>query len=1043
MKTKETDKIYRNALAVYLNVATDNLKTWFNMEDKDDDANRILKDINQNKEKQSLYIQNAEKNIYFIEYLLEKKIYFNPKGNGEIDWTRLVNLIDILFSLRNFWTHIRHTSIEIKDDALRDMLEELYLKACANSKTSVPEKYKGLKGIFKSERTQDKEEKLIPELSLTGTVFFCCLFLEGGQISSFLELMEQSNYTFEELNKRTEFRLDNPKAQYPENLRKQQKDFFYARDVYNYWKVRGHRSHLLEDKDEYEKIEFFARLEYLKRCPREYLRLKEIQEEKIENREKHLFSVNINGIDYDIRERNKFMDWGLEFIEEEFKRLGIKDRWKWARNQIADKKKETRRQLEIKSQTDGRPYRFPRHKKIVFDIPQNREERINYRNDEHGYSYFFVQDCQGNDTQAMFMVLRGEQKAIGLMSPRMLCSVLEYYFATYPVTETSEKAKKESNKFWNKFINACYQHIAESERKTNQKGNITPQKIERRIKYLEEKYEEVAKTKNITIKVDGTEEDVDVYLSSAHQRVLFILDTWNQILSWGQTTNMEHAIDRKGKLGGKSGYMELQRLLSLLDTPFENKRAAIRKELNNTLMRLGSGKSGKTYFYTLKNNLDRGKDFSSFTVQQHFKLCYDYRRRQLDKFRNNLNKEFNIDDWRPAYEMRWLKLKDRRTLMAAHPSGKKRNEESNTGIVNIDKKQYSAVGMPHDITQLNEKEFQIIILQNNQGIMPEKIHEHIDKHPQNCTLFIPDFFRMPDGQELNKARGNQPLRRKLFLIKRQDIVLANIAYRKGTAFMEKKGKNFSGFNLHNYNYQTQSLQLPVSDSQGKLLLNLSFLYRYYKQNRYQLPPYLCRQIAAFLVSNGFIAQGETLPFNAMKAVLKDKMSYQDREALLSETEKKLPYEEKARLMQERFESISNTIIKHQPEKGQLYFNQILQSYTICRRAFISAIQRLEMETLEKYPIHENKEGYVKFKDITQTLRLHQLIDSQEEKVLTETRNAVFHGKIPENNYMPPKEKIRQKTKEGKQDFFNYFGCGIELVNRIMENWKEEKQKKGK
>lgn len=57
------------------------------------------------------------------------------------------------------------------------------------------------------------------------------------------------------------FRLTNPKEAYPDELTKKTKGFLYARDVYVYWRVRGHRDNIFEEHSLDDKEAYYSMLE--------------------------------------------------------------------------------------------------------------------------------------------------------------------------------------------------------------------------------------------------------------------------------------------------------------------------------------------------------------------------------------------------------------------------------------------------------------------------------------------------------------------------------------------------------------------------------------------------------------------------------------------------------------------------------------------------------------------------------------------------------------------------------------------------------------
>jgi hypothetical protein len=112
---KTTIETYRNTLAVYFNMATDNISKWLDTKGGNkSDAIDVLKGEN-SKEQSAAYWEKAINNIYFIEWLTNNRRYFDAEENeGEIskaNWDRLVEIINTLFRLRNYWTHVPHDEI--------------------------------------------------------------------------------------------------------------------------------------------------------------------------------------------------------------------------------------------------------------------------------------------------------------------------------------------------------------------------------------------------------------------------------------------------------------------------------------------------------------------------------------------------------------------------------------------------------------------------------------------------------------------------------------------------------------------------------------------------------------------------------------------------------------------------------------------------------------------------------------------------------------------------------------------------------------------
>jgi len=503
-------RLYRNTLCVYSNIAADNIDKWLHKQKPSKKATF---------EEQAKIVNAAYKNIYFVEWAINNGVFFLPESNDSSEqekaikenYCRLLGVIQLLDNVRNYWSHLKHNktiiaanldgknneTVKNKSEnsnnedtcnavlsGLKDFITQAYVAACSETGVKIPDKYKASEGLFACVKKPEEDYKVIKitsEFTITGFVFYICLFLDGQQINEFLEAMEQSVYNFDELADRQNFRLTHPKVKYPESLSKKIKDFFYARDVYTYWRVRGHRDNILEDKTLDEKEDYYSLLEYLKRCPKERLEL--VEESPTDKNE-----FVIDNVSYDVREKNKFMEWGLEFWDNEIERLmkiypeSKLDMWKWGHHQTADYKHKIKLELKQQAENQGRPYQFPRYEKVVFDLPETEEERRNYRNDEHGFTYYLLKDDSNTFSQAMFsyQFLNGK-KVIGLMGSRMLCSILEYYFWKYPVTDTEKNTENMRRDFFVNLFKSCYLFISKLEKPKKEKLVATSEKIKQRI----------------------------------------------------------------------------------------------------------------------------------------------------------------------------------------------------------------------------------------------------------------------------------------------------------------------------------------------------------------------------------------------------------------------------------------------------------------------------------------------------------------------------------------------------------------------------------
>jgi hypothetical protein len=1027
-KPKKSAETYRNALAVYLNLATNNVDTWLSkLLQSPADAIKRLRGENSADSQRQIF-DSAIAHFFFLQWLYNQRNYFaKPNDASAIagNYKKLVAWMEFLYDLRNYWSHTDHDPIALSEE-VNETLLELYLQACADITTKIPERYKGTEGINLTKKRKDSKdgkdvytiEEISTTLTITGTVFYACLFLDGGQVNNFLESMEQSCYTFEQLNARLEHRKKYPDEKYKEELIEPKKDFFYARDMYKYWQVRGHRASITVDAALDEKEACFGILEYLKRCPQEALPLLDIQPDKPdeaaepdeaeksgENKPKKERIILIDNQKYEIREKDKFFDWALAFWDEEMQRLSVAG-WQWARHQTTEKIQTAKNELEQQASEAGRPYHFPRYHKVVFDIPQAPEERVNYRNDEHGFTYFLLRDEESDKaTKAMFRYTRPDGKmAIGLMGGRLLCSVLEWYFYKFSSGAEDDKEKAE---FWRNFFRACFAHVENTPRAAKPKPNVGKEQVEKRIVWLRKQYS----CENI---------------EKPHQQQQFILGTWNQIISYGREANLEHANNSKGRLGAKSGYQELLRYLSLMRNSVGERRTQAHASLVRILKQLGEGKSGKSYLSAIEDELKQlTGELQSLqnakTVEALLSLCIQYREKMLATFEQKLAAGFNVDDWRPAYEMRWLGLSDARTCQAAQcasPATPKTPPQTN--IVNVDSGSYSAVGLPRDVRHLTEDAWQTY-LQNLNGGCVEKIHTHIYPSPNGCTLLIPAFYENATYSRLNKHSQNIHKHKLLYLIRRQDTVISHIAYKKWCSAM---GETPQKLTLQSFDYQSQVFNVPVGE------VWIRFYYRYFKQNRYQLPPTLSRRICDLLVSRNTmkVKKGDCIDFNNMTPCNKSILSPEEQlRRLLSAEEQVLPDDQKEELRKEYFERMSPIIFYPTPEAGKVYFDELLQSYAIGRRNMIDRIHKLE----KRHKVNRKPDKrYTNFSMYADSLLQNGWISKEERKKLVNIRNAAFHGNIPDEQYIP-QELVTTVNNNSQQRYFDFFGEGIALVDKIL------------
>jgi len=718
------------------------------------------------------------------------------------------------------------------------------------------------------------------------------------------------------------------------------------------------------------------------------------------------------------------MEWGLECWDSEIERLmktyqdSKLDMWKWGHNQTADYKHNIKLELKQQAGEQGRPYQFPRYEKVIFDLPETEEERRNYRNDEHGFTYYLLKDDFNTFSQAMFSYqYKDGKKVIGLMGSRMLCSILEYYLWKYPITDTNKKTEDERCVFFENIFEACYLFISKFEKPKKEKLVATSEKIKQRILFLNKQYSAIANDENIR----------------SHTKIKFILDTWNQMLTYGQPTNLAHANDGKGITGGKNGYQVLMRLLVKMDD-LELKRKPAHEELIRKLKVLGTDKTGKSYYEVInksfqqKNVSNKLRTLDSILdIDDLFSYCEKYREAMLERFSKALD-DFSPDDFRPRYEMRWLGLSDARTHEASQQTKPSVSCKLETNIINVDNKTYSAVGLPRDIRHLDELKIHI----DAEDL--EKIHSKIYPPLNGCTLLIPEFFTK-NGVELGELRGNQHVRKRLFLIRRQDTVLAHIAYQKGVRF---EGNALFNIELAKTNFQEIEMSLTIEDK-GELLLYIRFYYRYFKQNRYQLPMKFTKALCKLLTSKEIIRKGGVLNFNRLTPIPKEEMTFEEKLSHLSEEEKKLSEEERNGLVEQKFAAMKPYVFRALENDDSFYMDELLSSYTICRRAMINKLFKMEERTLSCSQMKMDKEkGYIDFTMITEWLLKEKLINNDQKELISNIRNSALHCDIPDSAFLLSKDELLQKTKPrgGKNKkqkvFLDIFSQGLKLTNEILD-----------
>lgn len=1039
----------KQTMALYVQTALDHIEKIQVTQTKDKDLKNNKKDIEQSvacKDKDSLSVSSAHKlytHFFFVERLFSD-VEFKANKNitertsealsiEENQARELAVWIRLLKSLRNYCSHDTHSEPVTADyKSIRDLLEQLYLEAVHHAKNRIPDKYQNTGCLYRIYKEQEY-------FSFTAQVFIICLFLEKGMVNDFLEALEIEHLPEASEEERAAFRLRaNPGDPYPEHLRSSFKKILYARDVYTYWAVRGHRSYLPVTFDSIYKEKYFSILEYLKRIPGERLTEKNADYKKIERQgsendtRKHFqVELPIDGKvhSFDVREKNRFMEWALEFWETEYKacleeKKGIKWKWEWARHAAVVDKKEKKEAAMKRERQAGRVseriHSLRRHEKIVWQIPEDEELRLNDNGSENGYPYYFEKDDNGEYSQALFRCTyvtenNETQSVIGLMGRKVLCSILEDYLVKFP-TNKQDNNLDSKRKFFLKNIHYCYKYIANDYPKSigkKERHLITSQEIEQRIAYLRRKYEQQSEETNL------------------HKRIITIANTWNQMITCGAPINPLHALDCNGSIGGKNAYQEIIRRLSLMspslisleDEQCQKQLQKSREEKAKALIDFLKSLRGRTqnsYYQQINNCLNFGVDkrlatvvkkdvANCHTIKELFEQCMRYRMDTLQIYTNRLRTApFNPKDWKPNAEMRWLGLKDARTPQAAQ-SKEAPPKPLTTGILNVDRHQHSAVGLALSLNR-----------PSHQKLYPSS----------GNMMIIPEFYTPQNRLVWEEMTG--PQKKRLYQVRREDTLLSHIANYYGCKAEIPAG----GISLIDRNFQNIQIQVPVVNPKEKPpLAYISFYYRHFKQNRYRLPHRITVGIIKILVERNLIKRGDEIPHNNLHLVSKVKLNEAEKLSYFSEKSyRSLSREEKLYKIDEKLSAISSDMVFIPNEdKSKYYISDLLTSYTICRKVFIKKVLCLENAVIKKYSLQRKKDKhYLDFNEIADAISEKELLDTNEIKLLKSLRNAAFHSDVPATCYLPEGDDlIKQTNKKPAKDYLDIFGKGFLVIDKCM------------
>ncbi|TAJ13581.1 hypothetical protein DMA11_08455 [Marinilabiliaceae bacterium JC017] len=1102
MKNKKgpsPERLFRVPMAVYTNMAVTAVERFLDIKrtsKKEDPIDQLLKNRESlTPEKKYFYWTRSKENLKVVNSLVNEGIWLEPETTeeplqqAEANFDRFLHLVEALRDIRNKWSHYQHTEPVIEDELLRDTLIRLYNEATLSTAKKIPPKYTGQRALFYFKTSYNGSVELeLPQgkklkgdythhLTYTGYLFVTSLFLTQQEVNDFLTAMEQAPFSFEKLKERQAWReqfpdMRNPDLlkkqkerqawrerfpdkEYPKHLKTERKHFFYARDVYTHFAIRGHRDTLTIDNEDLKKEKAFSLLEYLKRCPRERLvdRVAQNKQDELghtlnagyEIKEKDSSDpylmphqmVTIDGATYAVREKNKFLEYVVDFLTEEWHTLELDTykiiNWKWARHASATEVKQKNKNLT----KDNPLERLPRHEKIDWQIPEKTEDRLNDRGEENGYSYYFEQDSQGHYTHALFKLTHTgiKKTVIGRLGSETLCTILENYFHRFPIKKTSNTEKKPANHeqrkgFFIDLFNSILNQIidkTDTGRGNKPKGLVTPSAIAQRIAYLRSSWEK----EHQAIEAAESSEQPDPFSPSKHHaKILYIVHTWNRMITFNQDHNLAHAKDYKGITGGKNGYQELVKQLSLMTD--SNKREQAHDALLRTLNKLGNRKH-ISYYQAINSQIRysgiMGNSGSPYplkkkkTVNDLYLQARDYRLAMLDKLATQLEQSFDVDAWRPNAEMRWLGLRDSRTPQAAQ-NEQKQPQPKESGIYNVDNHYYSAVGIQtKQLKNINAGK----IDNNNQ--LCNRHNEVLETNGNRLTIAA--FYGF-DGW----AHWPRTDRQRLYAIKRQDALLAQLAYHY-TLYYEDE---YSNRTLDTLDFQKDQLRLCVEMGEEKLKTTayITCFYRHFKQNRYRMIPRQVEKIMTIAVQQQLIPD-PVMALNHLVRKKKDDLTQEEKFMLLSKEEQNMRAYEKMQAADKKLATIKEEYVLvpvPKQERDRFYLTELLTGYGLCRRAFIDALFKLERQVIDRYELHPNIKGYIEFNAICEALTNDQLISETQGEQLKQLRNCALHNDIPIGELLPSEKLVKRVTDKNKQqtgnEFIDFFGKGMQLTTLTLE-----------
>ncbi len=867
---------------------------------------------------------------------------------------------------------------------------------------------------------------------------------------------------------RKQWRENHPIKAYPKELRLKKKHFLYARQVYTRFAIRGHRD-TETMADEYQhRQKAFELFEYLKRCPIERLSnrvaqnkqaitgatidtgVTEIEKESSDSYLKPHRAITIDGQDYALREKNKFLEYALDFLQEEWEYLRLHEgsnfQWKWARHASAQALKDLKDDL-IKNDPMAK---LPKHQKIIWDIPHQDAQLLNDRQEEYGFPWYFERDKNGQYSQAVFKLTFADkktneatkktpQRVIGRLGSEALCTILENYFKRFPIRKEATNIENRKRFFTELFQNILDHIVAKTDRGRGHqpKPTLTPAIISRRIAFLRQKWE--AEQSDIDRK-DKTIEADPFRPSLQHTKILYIAQTWNKMITFGQTNNLAHAKDYKGITGGINGYRDIIKQLSLLTNETPRLREHARDNLTHTLQKLGN-RNGVNYYQAINNQIKYsgmiGNSGSPHpmkkkkTLHDLYLQAKDYRMAMLNKMEEALQHPFHADNWRPEAEMRWLGLRDERTPLVSQ-NIQKQPQEQQTDIYNVDQHYYASVGVQikalkgiqAGLVDTGERDNQLI-----------NCHTSILK-PNDNQLWIEAFYHFDNWQDLPRTD-----RQRLYAVKRQDVVLAQLAYQYT---LEYESEEYHHRTIDSLNFQNHLIKLPVAiqTTDGLAKGYVSCYYRHYKQNRYRLLTHQVENLMQIIIGHQLIP-GYEIALNNLIHKKREELSQDDKWRLLSHEEQKMRAFERMQLADKKVAEIKKEIVLvpvPDKERHRFYLTDLLASYQICRQFFLEKVFALEEMAIEQLNLTPNQHGYIKFKNITKAMKRKQWMTEEQGRILNALRNRALHNKIPvnkddlqllpETNLLVQRVRGADKQRTGPE-YIDFFGKGMQLAIEVL------------